>query len=206
MKKTHDIVITNLISDGIELVGTAFKSSLSFMLTLLCCVSDYMQTFVLLDAVMKESEAFVIITTTTLTFFLNFSMFFAAQIIKRISCNRPLRGKKWLSVVTIMLCFVIFFSVFLLTFQFKYALRETLFSLDNSGVDGVINRAVQAGTDIINQSPSITISQTRVVQIAAILCGCLPCLTSLASLISVFVMYDPIANEQIVAKGKLLFF
>ena len=205
-KTTHDVTMGNLLSDGIGLIGVLFSTSISFVLTLLCCASDFMQIFQLFDSVMHESQTMVIISSLTIVFFLNFSMFIAATVIKQMSCGQTAARKTGMSLFCIFVAFVLFLAAFLLTFQFKYALRDTLFSLDSNGVEGVVNKVVQAGADAINRAAPSTVNEADVIRIAAVLMGAMPAFTSLLSALSVFMFMDPIDNKKAKLRAELLLY
>ena len=208
IKKTSEsVTVSNIISEGVSIIGVIFSTLLSFLITIACALSDYSQIFVLLDATQNESSFTVVIGTLTICIFLDFSIYAAGTVIKKLQSGRPLGGSTAISVVSIVLAFILFGVVFALSFKFKYALRDHLYSLDSlGGVDMVINKAVKAGSEVINNVSSVDISEAEITKISAILAGMMPAMTSLLSLVAVFLFYHPLENEKAIAKMKLMFY
>lgn len=200
-ERVKNIKLSNIFTDGIGLIGTLFTSAISLMLTVLCCISDYSQISILIDTVLHESQSTVIITSLTIVFFLNFSMFIAATIIKRISSG--ITPKSVLSILSVAVAFVLFLACFFVTFQFRWSMKDSLFSLNN-GVDGVVNKAVNDVAKTIESNFSTSVNEGNIIFVAGILTGSMPAFTSLLSLLSVFLFYDPVANNKAKMEAKLL--
>lgn len=204
---SEKIAFSNIFAEGFSMLGVIFSTLLSFIITVVCSISDYTQISALLDSVQHESVFTVVVTSVTICIFLDFSMYVAGTVVKRMSSGKPLGGSMIISAVSIVIAFLLFGTVFTLSFKFKYALKDYLFSLDSAGtVDAVINNAVKAGSEIINNIPNININEEEIIKISAILSGLLPAFTSLLSLLSVLLLYDPLASEKAAVKIQLIFY
>ena len=202
-KSTESITLANIFAEGINILGVVFSTVLSFLITVACSVSDYTQISILMDSVQHESVFSVVITSLTLCLFLNFSLYIAGTVIKKMVCGKLIGGSMIISVVSIVLGFLLFAAVFTLTFKFKYSLRDHLFSVDTIGtVDSIINKAVKSGSEILNNN----INEEEIIRISAILSGLMPAFTSILSLLSVLLFFDPLANEKATIRLKLLYY
>ena len=203
-RSTENITLSNIFGEGINILGVVFSTVLSFLITVACSVSDYTQISILLDAVQHESAFTVVIASLTLCLFLNFSLYIAGTVIKKMACGKLIGESRIISVVSIVLGFLLFAAVFTITFKFKYALRNQLFSVDNVGaVDSIINKAVKTGSELLNDN---SINEEEIIRISAILSGLMPAFTSILSFLSVLLFNDPTAQEEAIIRLELLYY
>ena len=205
MNKTADnITLSNIFADGIRFIGVILSTALSFLITVACSISDFTQIFALMDSVQHESGFTVVVASVTICIFLNFSLYVAGTVIKRMVRGRTIGESSLISIICIVLGFLLFIVVFSLTFKFKYELRDHLFSVESIGsIDSVINKAVKSGVIATNNTAA---NDAEIIRISAILSGLMPAFTSILSLLSVFLFYDPNATEKAFLQIQRIFY
>ena len=203
-KTTDSITLSNIFADGIRFIGVILSTALSFLITAACSISDYTQISALMDSVQHESVFTVVVASVTICIFLNFSLYVSGTVIQKMVRGRAIGESSLISIVCIVLGFLLFIVVFSLTFRFKYALRDHLFSVESiSSIDSIINKAVKAGVGTIDNT---TVNDAEIIRISAILSGLMPAFTSILSLLSVFLFYDPNDTEKASLQIQRLFY
>ena len=202
-KATDKVLLSNILADGVNVMKVLAGSVISFAITVLCAFSDYLQLNVLLDSVQNEDELLIIVSTCTLVLFLNFSLYVAAHVIKDMNAGKYVGDSRAMSLVCIGLSFALFIVLFSISFKFKYELRDHLFSAEAlSGGDSLANKAAVK----IAQTLTPAANEDQIIKLAAILCGLMPAATSILSLLSVFLLYDPQKSDTASTLFKLMYY
>ena len=204
-KDTGKVSIGNILSDAVGLFGSLAKCSISFIITVLLCVADYINIFSILDTLYSdESNTGIIISTITIVLFLDFSMYLAGSEVKKLFCRNDLSTREIiLSIVVITASIGLFVGVFIPTFRLRFALRDISFTID-SGISELVNKGVQAAAETVNKVIPNTVNAAEINRLAAIITGSMPAFTSVLSFLSCLRFSDPVANEKTKRQCQLL--
>ncbi len=198
-KKDNNFGTLGVIIDCVKSSGPLMKILLSFMITLGCAISDGKNIFVNFELLQNEDALSQWIYTIAVCIFLDFSVYIAGTVIVRMLFKRYIANSKAVSLFVVAICISLFVGVFCLCFNLRYEMRYALYGIQDSSSQ-IVNKVKDAVSTVM---PGV--DEDRLISLTASFIGSLPAFTSILSMASVLLLYNPIESDNAVRALKLSF-